>query len=369
MKYFLLLFILLLIGCSAQVDLDSTLDLPVLDIEHLMEVSESEDLLLGSITNLLVDSDGDLILVDGSQRYVYAVNAEGEFIQQVGARGSGPGEYEFPGIVQLADDNSIHLFDWGSRSMIVYTKNNGVWSFSSDFTADFNQYGFFTQFFTAANNQYYIVTSPMRIDEEDSKLIVRKIDNTGGLVQDSVYVFPQNERFTVFENGMPRMSMTIPSMHRQGRFYADYTGNTYFGWTDSLTIFRRALDEQEFTPILNSSIKNTPFTSSTRDTLLSNYENLLSENNQARRDLISSFPDTKPVYSDFKVDDNGRIWVQIFNEEEGTDWFVFSSEGEPMYRAELPDGYRLHAVRHNMLYTVNNTEDGIPVVNIFSYNF
>ena len=365
MKLLLFILLLLTVGCSTPSSEINMQDLPELQIEHSVEISESEELLLGSITNLLVDSDGDIIIVDGSQRYIYALSSNGDFIQQVGGRGSGPGEYEFPGPVALSDDNKLHLFDFSSRTMITYAKENGQWEYHSDFAANFNEYGFFSRFFPIANDEYFVVTNAMQVDNEDGT-VVRKIDNNGNVVQDSVYTYPQNERFTVLQNGMPRMSMTIPNIHRQGRFNVDYEGNQYFGWTDSLTIFRKNKGESKFNPVLNLNVSNLPFTDAARDTLLSRYEAILSDNNQARRDLISSFPDTKPIYADYKIDDQGRIWVQMFNREEDTEWVLFSDDGDPLYKLSLPDGNNLRTVRHGSIYTVENTEEGLPVINIYS---
>lgn len=364
---FLLPGILLILGsCSTQPPESNILELPELEIEHFLEISESEDLLLGSITNLLVDSEGDIILVDGSQRFVYAVTSEGEFIQQIGGHGSGPGEYQFPGMVALSDDNNLHLFDFGSQSFIIYSKENGRWNYDSDFSVNFSQYGFFSMFFPADEQEYYVVTNPMIASDNESESVVRKINNRGEVVQDSIYAYPQNERFVMLNNGAPTMAMTIPNMHRQGRFNVDYDGNLYFGWTDSLTIFRQRPGDSGFNSIINRNVKNLPFTKASRDSTLSRYETILSDNNQARRELISSFPDTKPIYSDYKIDDESRIWVQMFNEIEDTEWVVFSDEGEPLYKLSLPDRNRLSTVRHGNIYTVENTEEGLPIVNIFS---
>ncbi|WP_069133346.1 6-bladed beta-propeller [Rhodohalobacter halophilus] len=366
MKLLIPTLIFLLAGCSAETSESDTFDLPFLEIEHVIEISESEDLLLSSITNLLVDSEGDLILVDGSQRLVYAVNSNGKFIQQIGRHGSGPGEYQFPGIVALSNDNQLHIFDFSSQSVINYTKENGEWNFDSDFGVNFSEYGFFSTFFPAGNQEFYVVTNPMIASDDESESVVRKINNQGKVVQDSIYSYPQNERFTVIGENGPSMAMTIPNMHRQGRFNVDFEGNQYFGWTDSLTILRKSPEKSSFVPVVHIDANNLPFTDATRDSILSRYSVILENNNQARRDLISSFPDTKPVYSDFKIDDEGRIWVQMFNEEEDTEWVLFSDEGEPLYRVSLPDRNNLRTIRHGNIYSVENTEEGLPVINIYS---
>jgi len=366
MKLLIPTLLILLAGCSAQTSESDSFDLPDLEIEHALEISESEDLLLGSITNLLVDSEGDLILVDGSQRFVYAVSSSGEFIQQIGRHGSGPGEYQFPGIVALSDDNQLHIFDFSSQSVITYAKENGEWNFDSDFGVNFSQYGFFSTFFPAGNQEFYVVTNPMIASDDESESVVRKINNQGEVIQDSIYTYPQNERFLVLNDGTPSMAMTIPNMHRQGRFNVDYNGNSYFGWTDSLTIFRKNSGESDFHPIVDIDVNNLPFTNAARDSILSRYEAILSDNNQARRDLISSIPDTKPIYADYKIDDQGQIWVQMYNQNEDTDWIVFSEKGEPLNKVSLSEKDRLRIIRHGNIYTVRTTEEGLPIVNIYS---
>lgn len=366
----IILFSVLITGCTQKVNSHSELDVPTMDLEPVMQISESDDLLLGAISNVVVDSEGDIILVDSNQRFVYAVSSTGDFIQQVGTRGSGPGEYQFPGMVFLGRDNSLHLLDWSTQSIINYKKEGGQWIFDSSFVPSFSEFGFFSMFYPIEDNEYIVVTSPNSAREEDQDIVVRKINTSNELVQDSLFTYPPNETFAVEMNdGMMRMAFTIPEVHRRGNFAIDYDGHAYYGWTESLDISRQEKNTNEFLPFIGINLPNNPFTSATRDSVLSEYGETLSDNNQALRDLESTFPDTKPVVKRFLIDDMSHVWVEVFTEEESTEWIVFNPQGEPVYKTTLPQNERLVALRHNQAYTTSNTDEGIPVVNIFEYNY
>ncbi len=52
-----------------------------------------EESVLGKIGDTVVDSKGDLIVMDSTQWIVFQTDAEGNYLRQIGARGGGEGEY------------------------------------------------------------------------------------------------------------------------------------------------------------------------------------------------------------------------------------------------------------------------------------
>lgn len=358
-----------LLSCTGNETTEVNLDLPELELRNVMQVSESDDFLLGSITNVMVDSDGEMILVDYQQRSVHAVDQEGNYLQQIGANGAGPGEYELPGVISLGKDNSIHVLDWSTRGLITFAKENTGWEFDTDFIADNTKTGFFSQFYPAGNREFVVVSSPPGINSEDGSMVVRKINTANEILRDSILVYPLNENFLIENNGMPVISFTIPEVHRQGRFFRDYNGNDYYGWTDSLDIRRRTPDSDSFEKFIELELNNKPLTNQMGDSVLNRYNHILDDFDQARGDLRSSFPDTMPLFQNFLADDKGYVWVQIFTEDDEPNWLIFDDEGTPVYRTSLPVENRLAALRHNKAYTISKTEDDLPAINIFEYEY
>ena len=172
---FLISFSILSSCSSGTEEGDLSVDsLPVLEMQQTVQFSESDEMLLSNISQLKVDSEGNIIIVDGRQRIIHAVDPSGNYIQQIGANGSGPGEYQFPGIVEIGPDDSIHLMDWASRTVISYSKENGQWAFESDFIAEAGQTGFFSTMFPLGSGEYYISAGTMTVNSDDQSMVFKK---------------------------------------------------------------------------------------------------------------------------------------------------------------------------------------------------
>jgi hypothetical protein len=361
----------LLISCSAGSEEDdfSIESLPALEMQQTVQFSESEEMLLSNISQLKADSEGNIILVDGRQRIIHAVDPSGNYIQQIGANGSGPGEYQFPGIVEIGPDDSIHLMDWASRAVISYSKENGRWVFDSDFIAEADQTGFFSTMFPLGSGEYFISAGTMSVNSDDQTMVFKKIGSDSNVIQDSIQVVPGNERFTIRSGDTAMMSMSQTDMHRQAVYTHDYNGSIYYGWSDSLAVFRLPSDGESFDLHAYIDMENTPFTTASGDSILSRFESLLEGNSSARNDLISSFPETKPMFSRMLADETGHLWVQLQLAEGNSTWLVLNPEGEPVYRAMLDEGMNLRAVRNGLAYTVSESDLGVPEVTVMEYEY
>ena len=367
---FLMSFSILSSCSSGTEDGDFSVDsLPILEMQQTVQFSESDEMLLSNISQLKVDSEGNIIIVDGRQRIIHAVDPSGNYLQQIGANGSGPGEYQFPGIVEIGPDDSIHLMDWASRTVISYSKENGQWAFDSDFIAEADQTGFFSTMFPLGSGEYFISAGTMSANSEDQSLVFKKIGTDSNVLQDSIQVVPGNERFTIRSGDTAMMSLSQNEMHRQSVYAHDYNGSIYYGWSDSLAVFKLPSGSESFDLHADIDLENAPFTSASGDSILSRFESLLEGNSSARNDLISSFPDTKPVFSRMFSDDSGYLWIQLQLPEGNSTWLILDPQGEPAYRSVFDEGMDLRAVRNGLAYIVSESELGVPEVTVMEFDY
>jgi hypothetical protein len=168
---------------------------------------------------------------------------------------------------------------------------------------------------------------------------------------------------------MARMSISNPLMHRQGRVVADYSGNLYYGWTDSLYIKRKESGATSFESHISLDLPVREFSASMRDSIMNSFEPMLDGNNQARRDLRESFPETIPAFNTMMADDLGYLWVSVFDKDGKPEWIIFDDEGNPVYKTTLDDGYRLGALRHGLAYLISTDDDGLPLVTVMEYSY
>ena len=362
--------ILILCGCSSEAETgDFSLgSLPELPTEQIVQFSESEDMLLGSISQLLTDSEGNVILVDARQRIIHAVDPQGNYIQQIGANGAGPGEYQFPGLATMGPDDALHIMDWSSRRVITYQKENGRWTFYSDFIADQEKIGFPSRLFPQGLDEFYIVSGSISANSENNS-VIRKIDGTGSVLNDSILTVPSNENFTIRNGDTAMMSLSQSDMHRQAQYTDDYSGTIYYGWSDSLTVFKKTPESDSFELYADVNLPGTPFTSADADSILANFESLLEGNASAREDLISSFPETKPAFSELHADETGHLWAQVQLPDGDNTWLILNQNGEPVYRAIFESGQNLSAIRNGKAYFISQSDLGVPAVNVFEFDY
>ena len=89
-------------------------------------VNGPPDQLFSQIGDLEVRSDGTLIVLEngGPSRMIREFDASGQFIRELGGIGEGPGEFTYPQAMALAPDGRLFVLDRGARTrrMIVYSQ-------------------------------------------------------------------------------------------------------------------------------------------------------------------------------------------------------------------------------------------------------
>ena len=66
---------------------------------------------LFNVRNAALQSDGDIVLIDGGTREVRLFDRDGAYVKTLGGRGSGPGEFQEPNQVLITADDSVLVWD------------------------------------------------------------------------------------------------------------------------------------------------------------------------------------------------------------------------------------------------------------------
>lgn len=113
-------FLFLLVSCDAEniepesssLMQESNPDGPCLIVVDSIGVELGDpNYVFGAIGDVCVGSGGDIYVVDKMKCCIFRYSPDGQFIQQIGRRGEGPGELLQPGWVAVMDDGSIAIDD------------------------------------------------------------------------------------------------------------------------------------------------------------------------------------------------------------------------------------------------------------------
>jgi len=89
--------------------------------DYVGEIVEADGLPLSSPYGLAIDGEGSLYVVDTNNHRVVKYNASGVFLWSVGARGTGPSQFQFPRDVCVDGDGFLYVLDTGNDRIQKFT--------------------------------------------------------------------------------------------------------------------------------------------------------------------------------------------------------------------------------------------------------
>jgi len=119
-RFFLSIFVLYLIFNSAHLSAnkDENTIVPKLLQPVMSFPQESDNVLLIFPTEMHMDEEDNIYVIDQSLSAIIKYTANGKFIKQIGRRGEGPGEFEMPHKF-IYDNNKLFIADQGNRRVQI----------------------------------------------------------------------------------------------------------------------------------------------------------------------------------------------------------------------------------------------------------
>jgi hypothetical protein len=134
LQFGLCLMIIIGIGCSGS-EQEGAEEKPVFRFEKVAEYSQEnlpEDKILGTIQGVDADLNGNLYILDGSQKHILKLDKEGNFAGTYGkGEGRGPGEFESPSLFSVTNDGMIYVYDRSMKKVVILDSDN---EFMEEFT-------------------------------------------------------------------------------------------------------------------------------------------------------------------------------------------------------------------------------------------
>jgi hypothetical protein len=338
--------LLLLVGCSDSASQDTpwrtsvdssgdtirvaiTGPMPAANIHQLVaEVrvgaeEGTEEEIFWTISDVVGTDDGGLLVWDTQAKAIRRFGADGKFVARMGANGGGPGEHgHVNGIARLADRGWAVWDAQGSR--INRYREDG--SFVDIVRAPLSGF-FLTDGLRSDSAGRLYVWSPL-----DRDSVTMNVTTAGYVVLDSAGAIVDTVVFQMWGPEPDALSTQSPdgsSMINWGRPWA--TGNEATLTPDGGLV--SGLGTQYVFYILPPTGKPTrvereyqpvPVTDLERSEREAQILERLRRVNPSFSWTGAPIPATKPPYRDFRVGDDGRIWVHLY------------APGEPIPEAEMP---------------------------------
>ncbi|MBE9048325.1 6-bladed beta-propeller [Pleurocapsales cyanobacterium LEGE 10410] len=336
---------------------------PLYEIELLPEQTygETGEPYLTQVTGSAVDDHGRVIILNRASNYdhfIYVYSDDGTYHTQMGGPGRGPGEYGFVYDMQ-AKNGKVFVRDETSQRLSIY--NTSDFSFDHSMLKEqlaIRDHETFEDLnagliFPRKDGNYLVTFSQGVSGTEHTYLLM---DTNGNVMNFEPIVFPNS--LWIRTPGKP-MSPSLGLGHMMGQTLTALSGEDalYSIWTmdflirkyDSNGIYKSAI----FYPLmglpfdLDEYAKTAPFGYSARDI------------EEGIANMGIKLPETNPVLSDLKVDDENRIWaaVPMDPQRENYEWWILDETGELLAKLQRPREKTIFDIKNGNLYAKEIDEE------------
>ena len=315
-----------------------------------------EDLSIGSVDNentmfyqirgIAVNSQNNIYVLDSGNHRIQKYDKDGNYLQTIGRKGEGPGEFMSPydivldekGNIYVSEGMKMHVFDPKGNSIkdIVLTKF--IMGYSTDSEGNIIAFGFVLA--ERAQNFGVLLINP------EGK-ITKTIAEYPGMSM----VSRKGTMFSFTHSYTPQLSFS--PIEKKGAVYGyglEYKlFATDFSGKPSLIIKKdepaQSITRREKDKIIDDTLESTA-----------------EEGREWPRDVVeegANFPDHRPFFNGIASDDTGRIYVRrlksVLDESEEAEFDIFGPEGYYLYRTKL--SFRPELIKDGSLYRTTYSEE------------
>ncbi len=329
-----------------------------LDLEEDLSIGleeGDEKYMLNQPQDVQVTDDETIYIMDWGDKCIKAYDSEGQYLRTIGREGVGPGEFSTPVYMDISADGKIFLMDGRNQRVVVFDTDGNylggfrVMGFHSKMKADrLNRLYFQRQ---KSGEEVKVLNSWQEL--EISTTVKRTEENGEELFSFGPFSGEKNKMMKMASGG----SMSLGSSYKV-TWDVDKEGYLYQGFNDEYAIH-----------VFNPDGKKV-LTFGREYTLVKN------PRAKGRADAQRYMPAYVPRWL---LDEEGNLWIEIYTEkeEEKEDedsqdeeekpkpvaYDVFSPQGDYLRQVVLP--HRIYHFKNGKIYSIAATEEGFRVVKRF----
>lgn len=330
------------------------------DLEEDLSIGNEEDenYAFYRIGMPVVDSEGNIFVLDSGNFRIQKFDRNGKYLQSIGRQGQGPGEFERPSTLYLDSDNNIYVEDSGGK---VHIFNKG---------GEFKNAVTLTEFTRPIMREFGItkegslIAQTLSREERKSDMPMDydtffNIDliNSDGTTIKTVASFSweRSERIKTERGGFLSPNNLCTPRLCLCPINEDLA---IYGYSTDYSLF--AINAKgETVYIIKKDEPPQPVTKAEKDKVIDRFMGGQKENERmpkiSRSKYASAlkFPKHKPFYERIIKDDKDRIYVEkfkfLFDRSDSADFDMFNKDGYFLYKVKIPILYPV--IKSGYIYT------------------
>ena len=327
--------------------------------------TDSEAILFGHIRSFDVDAEGRVYVLDGQAQEIHIFDADGTLIRTAGTQGTGPGEFERAGAVDISPNGEIWVMEM-AKGRLTALDSDGMYLRMEYVNSTGWDYLPYPGGMDRVGRYNGAVLANIG---EDRDLALARFDASFAPL-DTVAI-PENpveyDYYELLTEDGASISAAIPY---QGSFQWRFSLDGNF-WT----LYTRTYELAEVTPggkvlrTIGMEFEPIPVTTKEREEAR---DRLQWFTRQGGKVDMSRIPNTRPVVTGFFVDDIGSLWVQrvaLESDDEGRLFDVFDADGRFLGGLRLPFALNLNPVPvviDGVLYGTGEDAEGAATIVVAS---
>ncbi len=301
----------------------------VLELEEDLAIGsvDDENTLFYQIGGIAVDSQGNIFVADSGNQRVQKYDKDGNYLQTIGRKGEGPGEFMRPSDVFLDGEGRIYVREL-QKMHVFDPQGNSI--------KDINLQAYIMEFTLGADGN--ILAYGLVRAEQGQNHAALILDQEGMIIK-TLAEFPG---MRIVFRGDSAFSLSHDYSPRLGFSPVQQTGVVY-GFSAEYTLF--LIDRfGEILLIIKKDEPEQPITRKEKDKIIDDrLESTARRGARWPRDVVeegANFPDHRPFFESIASDDKGRIFVRkiksVLDESTEVEFDIFSKDGYFLYTTKLP---------------------------------
>ena len=349
-------FLIQCVGENSGEDVIRYSELEELETEIIMEAGESEDYFPTRLDELIVASDGSILISDPGSTTLEQLSPDGEHLQTVATEGNGPGELtQFFHIADLGNDR-VMVEHTGSKRDIFALDDHRYFIYETTLSSEDNGgYGYNIigrhtgdEYYARPRNVIRDVQTLMAGETDYQDQLVVIIDESNNLVRDSLHVL-QSALPHITDAGNGGFRVDVIPYRYVDRFVPLQGGDYILARPDDSRLEFYDMDHN-LTNVIELNVAPREITRSDMDYAFRDHRD------DVIRDIEPRLHEFKPPFLDILASEN-HLCLHTDNSEQGKEFVVLQMDGTPVGKFMLSEYDEPKRVIGNRIYALHLNPD------------
>jgi hypothetical protein len=328
----------------------------ILEEDLTIGLSDGEgNFLFNRVSDIDVDRSGNIYVVDSGNTRIQVYDSSGHYVQTIGQKGQGPGEFDFLEQIDLGLNKKICTYDGNSHRISIFSTNG---SLIKDFLI--TEYQGLQGFVYWVSNKKIITMFQMTNEQQKPYQKLVQYDMESDQINDlaELHDIPDDRKregtkLTLYAN-CPRMIWN-----------ANQTGDVYVGLSNKyeISVYSSGGTLKRIIKRKYQPVKVPEETKKNISETFAKNRNKIPTMLQVEMKSYDYFP----VFYNFLFDSKNYLWVEIHSDDKNINhiYDIFDQNG--IYISQIKLASQPQVITHKYIYSIQRDKNGTNLIKRFQY--